>query len=321
MNKFYSIILFVLISLTGFGQGSNLTVFSEDGERFYLILNGIRQNENPETNIKVNGLANPYYSAKVIFEKKGIPEVEKKMLPVQDAMNPGAPYDVIFKLKKNKDATFSLKMYSTVPLAQAPAPMPNIRVVQYNTQPMPPIGVSVTQTTQTTTTTGGMGNNVNVGMNVGGVNVGINVSDMMGAGSVNQVSQTTTTTTTTTTGAPVNQINHYDQNHYSSTPPPSRANSIICPMPSREYQDLLASVKGQSFDDNKMQMAKQGTKVNCPTVDQIREIAKQMMMDEGKLEYIKYAYDFCYNKKDYYKLSNTFSFSGTVDEFNQFLGQ
>lgn len=67
----YSFISLILISISSFAQNSsNLIVFSEDGLKFYLILNGIRQNEVPLTNVKVVDLNQPYYSAKIIFEDK-----------------------------------------------------------------------------------------------------------------------------------------------------------------------------------------------------------------------------------------------------------
>jgi hypothetical protein len=322
MNKLFLHILISLFSVASFAQGSNLTIFSEDGERFYLILNGIRQNEKPETNIRVAGLTQPYYSTKVIFEKTSIPDAEKKNLPVQDPMSPGSNQDVTYKIKKNKDATFSIRYYSAVPIAQAiPAPS-NVAVVQYNAVPMPAIGVNVshTSTTTTTTTSGSMGSaNVNMGINVPGINVGINVNDMMGGMGGN--TQVTHSTTTTTTSSGYDHEDHTGHNH-TSHPAPPQQNVGGCgyAMPSAEFNDLMNRVKGQSFSEQKMKIAKQGTKVNCPTVDHIRQIAKQMMMDEEKLEFVKYAYDFCWNRKDYYKLSDVFSFSGTTDEFNSFLG-
>jgi hypothetical protein len=323
MNKLFLLFSITLFSLSTFAQGSNLTVFSEDGERFYLILNGIRQNERPETNIRVAGLTQPYYSTKVIFENTSIADAERKMLYVQDAVNnPGGAMDVTYKIKKKKDNTFVIGAmpFSFVPIAQAPPLPPNVAVVQYNTAPMPAIGINVSHTTTTTTTTSDNmnsgGANISMGINVPGINVGINVNDMMGGmGGSTQVTQSTTTTTSSSGYGNT-------QSNYQTPPPPPAPSGNGCgyAMPSAEFGDLMTRVKGQSFSEQKMKVAKQGTKVNCPTVDQVRQIAKLMMMDEEKLEYIKYAYDFCWNKKDYYKLSDVFSFSGTTDEFNNFLG-
>ncbi|HRG88846.1 MAG TPA: hypothetical protein PLW44_07500, partial [Chitinophagales bacterium] len=40
----------------------HLTVFSDDGDKFYLILNGERQNAVAQTNIRIEDLNQPQYS-------------------------------------------------------------------------------------------------------------------------------------------------------------------------------------------------------------------------------------------------------------------
>lgn len=59
---------------------ANLTIFSEDGNKFYLILNGERQNDEPQTNIRIEELPQPYYNCKIIFEDKSMKEISKNML-------------------------------------------------------------------------------------------------------------------------------------------------------------------------------------------------------------------------------------------------
>jgi hypothetical protein len=49
---------------------NNLVVFCNEGERFTLILNGIKENQTPETNVRVEGLDLKVYQVKVIFENK-----------------------------------------------------------------------------------------------------------------------------------------------------------------------------------------------------------------------------------------------------------
>jgi len=51
---------------------NNLVVFCNEGERFTLILNGIQQNQNPETNVRVVGLDLKVYQVKVIFQNHKI---------------------------------------------------------------------------------------------------------------------------------------------------------------------------------------------------------------------------------------------------------
>ena len=63
-----SICSLIITTFSLFSQsGSNLTVFSEDGSKFYLILNGIRQNDVAQTNIKVSDLSLPSYQARILF--------------------------------------------------------------------------------------------------------------------------------------------------------------------------------------------------------------------------------------------------------------
>ena len=53
MKKITLTILTAILSIMTFAQNGNLVVFSEGGERFTLILNGIKHNNSPETNVKV----------------------------------------------------------------------------------------------------------------------------------------------------------------------------------------------------------------------------------------------------------------------------
>jgi hypothetical protein len=68
-------LLILMLSLTActnlFAQNSNLIFFTENGERFTVILNGVRQNNSPETNVKITDLPAPSYKLKVIFDDTG----------------------------------------------------------------------------------------------------------------------------------------------------------------------------------------------------------------------------------------------------------
>ena len=41
------------LSLITFGQKVNLVIFAEDGDKFYAYINGIKQNNVAESNVKV----------------------------------------------------------------------------------------------------------------------------------------------------------------------------------------------------------------------------------------------------------------------------
>ena len=67
-------ILFLSLSLVA---QSNLTVFNNGGQKFYLIMNGIKQNSVAQTNVVVSGIKNGGYSVKLIFEDGKTKDIDK----------------------------------------------------------------------------------------------------------------------------------------------------------------------------------------------------------------------------------------------------
>jgi hypothetical protein len=194
------ITLLLILSFLGtiYAQNtSNLIVFSEDGKPFYLILNGIRQNEESKTNVKVEGLNAANYTTKIIFSDTKLGEIQKKYLMVQDA--DGNFAEVTYAIKEKK-GEYKLKWRSSVTLAQAPVYVGE--PVIYSTIPKPEIGTVIITETVSTSTSGQEGVNINMDMNVneGAINSGVYVEETIiesSSSSVNggTVSQTTTTTT------------------------------------------------------------------------------------------------------------------------------
>ncbi|MFN5678840.1 MAG: hypothetical protein ACK46P_00860, partial [Flavobacteriia bacterium] len=78
---------------------SNLSIFNNNGQQFYVVLNGIRQNSKPETNVQVSQIKNGSYAVKVIFADGKTPDIDKNFMI-------DAPYDItariVFKKGKGK---------------------------------------------------------------------------------------------------------------------------------------------------------------------------------------------------------------------------
>ena len=69
------LVLLLLCNIPSYAQWvptANLTIFSEDGLKFYLVLNGERYNDVTQTNIRIEELPNPYYNCKIIFDQKNL---------------------------------------------------------------------------------------------------------------------------------------------------------------------------------------------------------------------------------------------------------
>ena len=85
------------------------------------------------------------------------------------------------------------------------------------------------------------------------------------------------------------------------------------------FDKMKQSVEAKPFSDTKMSTAKIVAKNNCMSVNQVKEICKLFSMDDDKLTYAKFAYDYCVDKANYYQVSEVFAFSGTTEDLNAFL--
>jgi hypothetical protein len=176
---------------------SNFTVFNNDGQQFYVIMNGIKQNSVPQTNVSVSGVKNGGYSVKVIFADGKTPDINKNFMI-------DAPMDittrVVFKKGQGKLQLVSMQptagsvvngaviyrqdnnvIYSDAPIVNVQSPPSNTTITTTQTIPSNVNGnvqVNGTQTqaqTQTNTNTSNQNMNGSVNMNVGmNGNVGVN---------------------------------------------------------------------------------------------------------------------------------------------------
>jgi hypothetical protein len=307
-----ALMLFASLSFAQLGPVGHLTIFSEDGDKFTLILNGEVINDVPQTNLRVEDLNQPYYNAKIKFEDKTLMDITKNNLMLTDV--DGVFADVTYKIKRDKNNKTKMKLnyFSSIPVRPDFIPPSNVHVIHYG-QPRPVQVVApvqqpvrgVTQTTTTTTTQTG-GTAVGVGVSVGGVNMGVTINDSMGGGAVTQ-----TTTTTTTVGG--SHAVDYD------APAPVRGcNGRSCMTPAN-FNAALATIKKQSFEDTQLKTAKQVIAANCLNVDQIIQIANTFSFEDNKLEFAKFAYDYCIEPRNYFKLNGIFSFSSNVDELSDYV--
>lgn len=322
MKKLLISSLLLLLFESSFAQLSNVILFTENGERFTAILNGVRQNNEPETNIKVTGLNAEFYKLKVIFESSALGEKNFNL-----ALELGK--ESTYVIKKNNKGEFVLRFMSSVALAEAPRSTPQQAVIVYNVNPAanqtPVQSSSQTVSTTTTTTQGSSSNpdnvNVNMGVNVDGVggSININVSGMedgMGSATTTTHSQTTTTTTTTVSGST------------APAPPPAQviylpgySGKVGCPVPMSEgdFADLKANIASKTFEETKFTIAKQVLNDRCLFVSQVKQIIIQFTFEQTRLDFAKYAYDRTYDVGNYFKVNDAFTFESSTEELNEYI--
>jgi len=169
MKKILFSILLAGLMLPLLSQGiHNLVIFTEEGERFQVVLNGVLQNAEPETNVMIRDLIAPSYKVKIIFEDQ-IPDLDKTIYFLE-----GSSQDT-YSIKPNRKGEYVMRPQNSVPLEQAPPPPPNQVVHVYSTTPPPPSSVTVVETT--THHDQVPGTSVNVNANMSGMNINMNIND------------------------------------------------------------------------------------------------------------------------------------------------
>lgn len=282
------------------GQFGHLTIFSEDGDRFTLVLNGEQINDTPQTNLRVEDLTQPYYNAKIIFEDATKQSISKNNLMIADA--DGVFMDVTYKIKRDRNNASKMKMnfFSMIDVDPGFLPPANVKVIHYGQPAPPPVAMGTVTQTTTTTTTGG----VNAGVNVGGIGVNISIQDPD-----LQVTHTQTTTTTSS----------HQETHGGPSHGPSRGCRNQYAMSPGNFSSALATVRNQKFDDTRLKTAKQIVSSNCLNANQIAEICRVFAFEDSKLDFAKAAFTSCTEPNNYFKVNDVFEFSTSVDELTQWI--
>jgi hypothetical protein len=325
----------------------SISVFAQDGEKFWLILDGIRQNDKPEANVKVTGLIKDNYRLKVIFDDSRISSIDQNIYTKWGYE--ATPVDATYVIRKNNKGKYVMRGNS-VQEAQAPqAPAAGQSVISFHTteNPKETAGASTpdpvkdeTIHTKTTTTVSAtqtsdknIPQNINAGVNVNmsATGVNINIQDPVMGENINMGVNTTglnstttyTTTTTTTTTSSGNQsggVAAPKQNTVQPEQPTAKvAAGCSSPMSSGDFANAKSSIQKQSFAETQYKTAQQITRNNCLSVAQVKEIIQLFSFERNRLDFAKFAYDFTTDKKNYYMVNDVFSFSSSVDELNDFI--
>lgn len=312
MKQLFTLVILLFISqLSEAQQNTNLVFFSEQGQQFYIVLNGIQQNANPETNVRVTNLIQPYYKVKVKFADGITADIDKTI-----NFNPGT--ETTYAIRNSNKGEIVLRWMSEVPIQQAPQPMPNQQVIVYHSTPV----TTVTQTTVISNTNTNPSNSeqINMGINVsdpanGGANINMNIN--VNETGMNTQTQSTTTTysTTTTTSGNVGTVQE------SAYVMPGYSGNVGCngyPMDENRFNQVVQSIESKGFDDSKLTMSKQVISTNCMTSNQVKRLMMLFSFEDTRLDLAKYAYGYTYDIGNYYQLNDAFNFESSIEELNNY---
>lgn len=317
---------FVLMSLMGISQNKiNLIIFSEDSDPFFVFVNGVKQNNSAETNVKITSLS-PNVSLRIEFVDIALPQLKQAL-----ALEPDIEHT--FRIKKDTKKQVKLRYFGGVPLSEAATGIP---VVAYHTASDDASttnlgtgsqsGNKTTVTSSTITSTSvqdpiksGGSENVSININMAGVGMNMNVTGMDATSTTGMNSLTSTTVTSYSSNSSFEEGDHTQST--KTKPAATDAKTCQYAMSQANFDKMKESIESKPFSDTKMSTAKVATKNACLSVNQIKIIAKLFSMDEDKLIYAKYAYAFCVDKANYYQVGDVFSFSTSTEELNSFLSE
>jgi hypothetical protein len=269
MKKFLLLLVLLHCNVFSYTQISNVILYTDNNEKFTVILNGIIQNTTPESNIKITSLQAEYYKLKIKFENLAIGEKNFNL-----AVEVGS--ESTYSIKKNSKGEYVLRLVNTVPIKSNTSTQANQVVVVYSENPSAlPI----------------QDNNKSIE----------NTNENPVMPKANYDSQETISPNT-------EHVKGYSGLIGCSTP-----------MIDSDFLDFKKAIQAKSFEDAKMNVAKQGIVNQCFLVSQIRDLIQLFSFEETKLDIAKYAYNFTYDQGNYSKLNDSFTFENSIEELNLFI--
>ncbi|MGI9191019.1 MAG: DUF4476 domain-containing protein [Chitinophagaceae bacterium] len=333
---------------------ANLTIFSEDGYKFFLILNGERMNDEAQTNIRIEELPQPYYNARIIFEDKTQKPISKNNLMLTDAN--GVPQDVTYKIKKDKSGKQLLRFYSFIPAEQNMVRPTNATVYRFGAPAQPIFGPGIQANVNTPLGNFNYGSTqqgTNINVNVPGVNVNVNGNGGAPRGRAQQGGNGNYNNGYNNNGGynqgnqggynngnynqgnngynqgynnGYNQGNNgYNQGYNNGGYQQGQAyhfdpnQPCATPMLQRDFDEARALIAKEGFDDTRLNTAKQVMAQNCLNVSQIIVLCKLFSFEDTKLEFAKFAYPYCSEPRNYFKVNSVFNFDASKQELNSYM--
>jgi len=301
--RFAFLLFCMLPSLLKAQSTSNLVVFSENGETFFLSVDGVKQNQEAQANVKAEGLTGDFHKITIEFNEKELGVVNQNFV-----LEPGTEQKAQISLKKNgkwvvRPFGEPIFLKEAVMTESSPAPAPTQAM---HASEITPQKESVTTTTTTVTSPAGTAESIDMSVGMGGESIGVSVR--VNDGSVSQSTTTTVTESRTETRVMSDE---------------SAEREVIvddcAPMTTGDFQSAMQSLKSKTFSDSRMTQAKQILKSNCLSADQVKATMSLFEYEDDKLEFAKLAYDQCADPENYWKVNDAFEFEMTIDELNEFI--
>ena len=304
----------ILFSVGVFAQKSNLIVFNNTGQQFFVILNGIRQNSIPQTNVKVEGLNPTSYKVKIIFADGVTGDIDKNVY-----LEPNMEYSAQVVIKSASKR--SLKLYNMVALNASPYGG-NASVVTYRSSES--VVYSDQQVFGVTTppqTTGTVYTPAKPNLPAGQAQQGTHThADGTVHDHNHQPVKPTSPTTHTHSDGTVHDHNHQP---VKATPVNGTAivnadGTLMCRSALDNVDYVISGIKDASFSSDQVAFVQEELALKCISSDQAYRIVNAFTFDGDRIKISKFCYDHMTDKANASKLLDLFSFSSSKDELRKY---
>lgn len=310
-----------------------ISFFSQDGVKFWVIIDGIKQNKEPQYAVNDIEVDFDYGRARIVFQDPKINPIDQNVQVVDVDGNICSVKYIIKKKKKGYDinsfnATYTVIWKNPNPTFNNDNNFNNNTNNQVNNNTN-----NQTNNNQNTNNqnTNNQGNNQNTNFN-DEFNLNIKVND--------NGMTTTTTTNNHANGIIVNNntnpnSNNNQNNTNNNNSNPTNNNTTVVtnnPVPGYtgrrgcnnvttdlNFKQMLSTLKAKTFESDKVSIAKQLFRTNCYTVAQVKEILTLFTFESNRLDLAKFAYSCTFDYDNYYQLNDLFTFSSSIDELNDYI--
>ena len=102
-------------------------------------------------------------------------------------------------------------------------------------------------------------------------------------------------------------------------PPTPPVPVIPYAMNPQDYDEAYQLISKESFDSSKLTLAEQVVSTNPMSASQILGICKLFSFESNKLEFAKYAYEYCVDRNKYFLLNEAFTYESSKRELSEFI--
>lgn len=301
MKRITLLILISFISLTTFAQWGSMSISTQNyNQRFWLFVDDVLQNQYSVSAIKIDGMKiQQQYRVRIEMDNQ-----EQNVVGQNVKIVPNPRNNNFMIQNRGGEFIFKKSNFNINPNAVMSLIVPNYHYYNdYNSYLYP-----------------GFGNYGNYWGNGGRKYTFNNIPDdchpnnngnFPGNGNYGNNNH----------GSNYGNNNHGNNNHGNNNSGYGNPQGgVISPcMNQNEFNTALNSIRSDSFESGKLNKAKQIVSRNRMCTAQIIQIVRLFSFESNKLEFAKYAYQYCTDKNNYYQVTDAFSFQSSKDELLKFI--